>query len=321
LTGFYNCEGNTIRLMVNTDGTPPFHSGPYNFWPILAAVEKYPEWMIALYGGPSKPRCSNEFLHLFVKKVRHLQKNGITLENKTYKFEIENMLMDIPATTYVLGTKGHGGYFACRRCHTEGESVTLAGRVTKKGKPCQSVYYPQMDAAERSSDDFKQHFDLVGKDPHVPDWDSYLNEVTDDSDDEDDDPFIMKQGDEHDESFWEHHRHPTILTKIKNFDLVKQIPYEYMHAVCSGIMRMLLMVWVISSVFLKNKAQVSSRLILANAFCPIEFQRWPDVIEKVSRWKASQFRVFALYTGVFALRGILTEKCFRHFCTWLLPCD
>ena len=69
LTRFYNPEENTINLIVNTDGTPPFRSGPYNFWPILAAVDKYPEWMIALYGGPSKPKCSNEFLNLFVREA------------------------------------------------------------------------------------------------------------------------------------------------------------------------------------------------------------------------------------------------------------
>jgi len=126
LTGFYNPEENTIRLMVNTDGTPPFHSGGYNFWPILAAVDEYPEWMIALYGGPSKPKCSNEFLSLFVREICQLQRDGIRLQNKIYKFELLNMLMDIPATTYILGTKGNGGYFACRRCNTKGESVTLA---------------------------------------------------------------------------------------------------------------------------------------------------------------------------------------------------
>jgi len=187
--------------------------------------------------------------------------------------------------------------------------------VNKKGKACKSVYYPEMDVAERCSDDFKQHFDLVGNDPHVPKWDDDFGENSDDSaSDDDDDPFVMKRGAEDDESFWEHHRHPTILTKVKKFDLVKNIPYEYMQAVCSGIVRMLLMVWITSSVFLKEKAKVTSRLTLANAFCPVEFQRWPDVVEKVRRWKASQFRVFVLYTGVFAVRGILTEKCFRHFC-------
>jgi len=231
------------------------------------------------------------------------------------------MLMDIPATTYILGTKGHGGYYACRRCNTRGESVTLAGRVNKKGNACKSVYYPEMNASERTSDDFKQHYDLVGSDPHVPSWDADLGKKTDAdnsdnsmSDDDPDDP-IERRGAEDDESFWEHHRHPTILTKLKKFDLVKNIPYEYMHAVCSGIVRMMLMVWITTAVFLKDKAMVSSRLKLANTFCPVEFQRWPDVIEKVRRWKASQFRVFVLYTGVFVLKGILTKRCFQHFCS------
>ena len=314
LTRFYNPEETTIRLSVNTDGTPPFHSVGYNFWPILAAVDKYPEWMIALYGGRSKPKCSNEFLNLFVREVLELKKNGIRLHNRTYKLELLNMLMDIPATTYVLGTKGHGGYYACRRCHTKGESVTLAGRVNKKGGACQSVYYPQMDAPERTSDDFTQHFDLVGSDPHVSGRiisDIGQDDISDNSD-EDDDPFIVKRGDVDDTSFWEHHRHPTILTKLK-FDLVKNIPYEYMHAVCSGIMRMLLLVWTTMPVFLKKKAKVSDRLMFANAFCPFEFQRWPDTLNNARRWKASQYRVFILYTGVFALKDLLNQQCFRHF--------
>lgn len=105
LTRFYDTEENTIRLSINTDGSPAFTSSNYNFWPILGAVDKYPEFMIAIYGGPQKPKCSNEFLDLFVGEVIELQKKGIKLSGKTFRFELHNALMDVPATSYRLGTK------------------------------------------------------------------------------------------------------------------------------------------------------------------------------------------------------------------------
>lgn len=122
-----------------------------------------------------------------------------------------------------MGIKGHTGYFACRRCCTEGKSVVLQGRVNKKGGPCQKVCYPELDAPARTSQDFKDYYDLIDSDPHVPiqsiggnsgNENHGSDDFMSDDDDDDEDVARIRKGDPEDKSFWEHHNHPTILTKI-----------------------------------------------------------------------------------------------------------
>lgn len=41
----------------------------------------------------------------------------------------------------------------------------------------------------------------------------------------------------------EFHSGPTVLVSIPKFDLVNDIPFDYMHCVCIGIMKKLLLFW------------------------------------------------------------------------------
>ena len=334
LSRFYDPNENIIRLSINIDGVPPFRSSSYNFWPILGSVDDHPEFMIAIYGGRGKPKCSNQFLDIFVQEIRDLYTNGMSLHGITYRFELVKILMDVPATSYILGTKGHGGYWACRRCHTKGRSIQLPGRVSKNGRPCTKVCYPRLDAPERMSDDFNIHFDLVGHDPHVhtskkkskastlknfsaPKTNPLPDIIQHHSDDDLSD---SDEEEEDDSSFWEHHLHPTILTLIKKLDLVRDVPYDYMHMILLNIIRTMILLWKNNKTrFSFYESYVCNRLRYARDHCPLEFQRWPEKdLNHVKKWKAHQCRVFLLYTGIFILKGLIGESFFKHFCNLVI---
>ena len=114
----------------------------------------------------------------------------------------------------------------------------------------------------------------------------------------------------------------TPLNRISAFGCVTQVPPEYMHSICLGIVRKLLLLWTSSK---KNANTVGYRLIASkrvalNEVClsmgsnlPHDFQRKIRDLQDLKRWKATEFRTFLLYVGAAALRDILPSSLYRHF--------
>lgn len=120
------------------------------------------------------------------------------------------------------------------------------------------------------------------------------------------------------------HNGKTILTELVSFDLVKSIPFDYMHCVCIGVMKKLLLFWTGSP---KHVQTLPSNLItllderfnkLAE-FTPDEFQRKfqensrRHPLRDASRWKASELRQCLLYLGCVVFRDILSDEAYNHF--------
>ena len=59
--------------------------------------------------------------------------------------------------------------------------------------------------------------------------------------------------------------------------------------------------------------EVSVRLEQLKTAIPNNFARKPRGLEHLERWKATEFRQFALYTGKLVLRGVLQDDLFEHF--------
>ncbi|XP_071578181.1 uncharacterized protein [Temnothorax nylanderi] len=99
-----------------------------------------------------------------------------------------------------------------------------------------------------------------------------------------------------------YHLGHSILTDIPNFDIVKQIPLEYMHLICLGVMRKLLYLWLSKSIQPYSlNAQSIQRLsnLFENiaSFVPNEFSRKPRSLQLVKYFKATEYRLLLLYTG------------------------
>ena len=114
----------------------------------------------------------------------------------------------------------------------------------------------------------------------------------------------------------EHHRCLSPFCKLP-VDMVKQFPIDYMHQLCLGVMRKLLLVWMRGNRAVKMSAgqveAISRKLLELKPFVPCTFARKPRSLMDVDRWKATEFRQFLLYTGKIALKGVLRPDLYEHF--------
>ena len=100
---------------------------------------------------------------------------------------------------------------------------------------------------------------------------------------------------------------------------VSQFGLDYMHLVCLGVVRRILLYWKGPigplNVRLGSRAinELSQKLISLCPHIPSEFARRPRSLLEVMRWKAAEFRQFLLYTGAVVLPGILSENLYHHF--------
>ena len=80
--------------------------------------------------------------------------------------------------------------------------------------------------------------------------------------------------------------------------MVTQFPIDYMHLVCLGVTRRLLLFW--------RKGPL--HCVIAK-----EFARKPRSLCEIDRWKATELRQFLLYTGPVVLRGYVSDAVYSNF--------
>lgn len=108
------------------------------------------------------------------------------------------------------------------------------------------------------------------------------------------------------------------LLNIPYFKPVTNVPLDYMHLICLGIMRKLLNLWLHGELQyrLQHRAvdEISTRLItILKPSIPIEFARKSRRLDCVKLWKATEFRLILLYTGPLAFKSILKKSVYLHF--------
>lgn len=116
----------------------------------------------------------------------------------------------------------------------------------------------------------------------------------------------------------DHHLGDSCLLQIPAFDMVKRFPLDYMHLVCLGIVKKLLILWIRG----KPKQQklsnfqissISSNLSALKSQTTCEFSRKPRALSEVDRWKATEFRHFLLYSGIVVIRNVVSAENFKLF--------
>lgn len=102
-----------------------------------------------------------------------------------------------------------------------------------------------------------------------------------------------------------HHKviESTAIEKLP-IDIVNSFPYDYMHVVCLGVTKSLLLGWVRQrnkTYSLKSStiSLLNSRLLFLSNQVPKEFARHPRDLSDIERFKATELRAFLLYTGIF----------------------
>lgn len=114
----------SITLDFGIDGLPLFKSSSKQVWPILGSIINTSYvFLVGVYEGTSKPYCSNDFLSEFISELNIMKAEGLVFCENFFNILVRCFVMDAPARSFVLGTKGHSGYFCCVRCPDKGQMV------------------------------------------------------------------------------------------------------------------------------------------------------------------------------------------------------
>lgn len=109
----------------------------------------------------------------------------------------------------------------------------------------------------------------------------------------------------------DYHTGVSFLTEIPNFSLVDNVPLDYMHVVCLGVMRKMIFLWLDGPLSVRMQSsdvkQISKRLKNLRSTRPKDFARKPRPLEDVHNWKATEFRSFLLYLGPVVLRKVVAD--------------
>jgi len=116
----------------------------------------------------------------------------------------------------------------------------------------------------------------------------------------------------------EHHiGNTSLLATLPMFDVVKTFSLDYMHLVCLGTVRKLLLLWIKGPIEIRYPSwkieEMSKALEGFKTHIPCEFARKPRTLLEVSRWKATEFRLFLLYIGIIVTKPILKNEQWKHF--------
>ncbi|XP_067630062.1 uncharacterized protein [Eurosta solidaginis] len=93
------------------------------------------------------------------------------------------------------------------------------------------------------------------------------------------------------------------------FKMVSQFPLDCMHLVDLGVVKR----------FLKslnsdaNIRKINENIKFISNYFPSEFCRTARSLDEVSRWKATEFRQFLLYTGIFVLKDCISSELYFLF--------
>ncbi len=134
----------------------------------------------------------------------------------------------------------------------------------------------------------------------------------------------------------DHHSGESPLERL-NIDMVYGFGLDYMHLVCQGVMKRLLLLWrgrrktkssrkQRKSSKTTNKSKdlahrlpaeqqeiINKRISAARDFFPVEFQRKGRSLDDIEVWKAVEYRHFLLYSGPIIMRNMLTKEKYDHF--------
>lgn len=125
----------------------------------------------------------------------------------------------------------------------------------------------------------------------------------------------------------QHHLNAELSTPFKDLpiDLVRDFPLDYMHQICLGVMRRLLMAWVRGpikerKISREGMERLDGRLATLRAHIPKEFARKPRTTDELEHWKATEYRQFLLYTGYQVLCDILAPDVYTNFMALSVAC-
>jgi len=121
-------------------------------------------------------------------------------------------------------------------------------------------------------------------------------------------------------TYEEHHVGPTTsqLTELPGVDLVYSFPLDYMHLVCLGVVRKMILLWLykgpVNTRLPSRDVQKLNALLMSVKSCiPSDFVRKTREIQEFGRWKATELRLFLLYIEPVVLKDVVDKDIYTHF--------
>lgn len=282
---------NILTLQLNTDGVQIFESSKFEFWPFMEIINEAPYKvrrsnviLHALWYGNKKPP-RNVFLDPIIDDLNRVKREKFMVNGRIYSIQPVITTVDTIARNGLSNTTQFNGLFGCDWCLNP-------GIVVKRGRGHCRCYCVQSDESKPN------YFSFILRDKIQHERD--LKEV-------------LKTG-----KIVHGIKGPTSLMKLDGFDMFKSFIPEYLHSICLGVVRYLLLLWISPQskkkpwfISKENLLIINKRLF--NAKPPYDITRTPSSLLKVLQWKGSEFRTFVLYYFS-VLEGILPEPFYSHFC-------
>ncbi|CAI6377752.1 unnamed protein product [Macrosiphum euphorbiae] len=280
----FNYLEDTIRLVIGVDGLPLSKSSGSCFWPILGYLSRQRMQSVFLIGIYwGNKKPDNS--NAFIKYFVDEIKQLITNGINVKQYTENNILIDVHKKVTVDA-------FCCDQpaksflLNTKSHcGFYSCTRCTVKGKYLmRRVCFPKLNCSKRTHEDF------VGK--------------------------IQRQ--------YHNDKHQvTEILNIPNFDVVNHFSIDYMHAVCLGAVKKILMLWKGDTICKRNINKqklnslqikhISERLVSFRNSVPCEFARKPRSLEELPRFKATELRLILLYLGPLSIHSIVSKKIYKHF--------
>lgn len=114
----------------------------------------------------------------------------------------------------------------------------------------------------------------------------------------------------------DHHTYNSDLSRLR-IGFVSQFVLDHMHLVFLGVTKKLLCTWVKGRLPHRLSSNVvlqfSRQLLKLRPFIPRNFQRKPRALSELAHFKATEFRLFLLYTGIAVLSQNISPTKFKNF--------
>lgn len=288
---------NLISLTLNTDGVNIFKSKKgSSLWPLQMVVNEIPpqerfkkEHVIVAGLWYGNDPDMNFLFQNFVQEVHTINEKGVLIKskNQTVSFNVRVLLLaaDSPARAKVLNQVLFNGFYGCMYCLHPGSNRDRNNIVTAMRYPyCRHIQRRSHEEVKTDEMDCERQRQSGAK----------CNDI---------------RG----------IKGPTPLLLLTDFDVVKGIPVDCMHACLHGVTAKLLGLWLdqenhLFEFYIGQPAQVEC---INNRIRSIRlssvFPRRPRPVDDRAYWKASELFTFLLHYGGVCLDGILPEKYVKHF--------
>ncbi|XP_078533887.1 LOW QUALITY PROTEIN: uncharacterized protein LOC144820125 [Lissotriton helveticus] len=289
---------NSLSFAMNTDGVPVFKSSKISMWPVYLMVNELPVSQrklrenILLYGiwVSTKKPIMWSFLKPLYEELAQLESGVSFQDHNNCSFTCHATLLtitcDLPARCLVSNSTQFNGKFGCWHCLQEGE-VTVSGKGHCRVFPYNAE---NPKGPPRTLDTIKSDVNSA-----IANIESGLSDYS-------------VRG----------IKGPMWFMFLKHFCVTRGFVIDYMHGVCSGIMKLLMTIWFTKE-YKHHSYSFYDKVKIVNVYLKqikptLDVSRVPRSVDELPYWKASEFRNFLLFYGMPVLKHVLDRSRYLHFC-------